>query len=147
MKSRILLLIGALLIITPQLNGCVGTMVQRVNNVVDNMTGANDANNQSFMARSGRVSRQQSELGMSLLPSQTPEVVTPVPAAAPVVAPAPVTKTATTPAPKAKIAAKKPTTVPTSSVQPVAATPADQRAAKPAKVAPKKPPVEDKKPG
>lgn len=143
MKSRILLLIGALLIITPQLNGCVGTMVQRANDLTARITGADDPNNKGFMAESGRLSNAMANGGMALLEGKPVEGVTaPAPAAA--VAPMPVAKVAS-PAPKP--AANKKATVSASSVQPVAATPADQRAVKPAKVAPKKPLLEDKKPG
>lgn len=147
MKSRILLLIGALLIITPQLNGCVGTMVQRANDLTARITGADDPNNKGFMAESGRLSNAMANGGMALLEGKPVEGVTaPAPAAA--VAPMPVAKVASpAPKPAPKPAANKKATVSASSVQPVAATPADQRAAKPAKVAPKKPPVEDKKPG
>lgn len=133
MKSRILLLIGALAV-SAALSGCAvaGRMAETAGGILNRISG--DRGNAASQTV-GAVGDLYTKVGQSVsndgangvsAPSASVEVVS---AAAPAAAPAPVAKTATAPTSakaKAKPAAKKPTT---SSVQPVAATSVDQKAA------------------
>lgn len=134
MKSRIWLLCGALAVAT-SLSGCIGTMVQKTvewgNNLTRSATGADDPNNNSAMARAGRMSVDNTNTALGAVGMKPADAAPPV-ALAPETAPASaVTETApvaVAPAPAAsattakKAPAKKVATKPTSSVKPVADT-------------------------
>lgn len=135
MKSRILLLIGALAI-TPTLDGCAvaGHMAEKVGGILNRIAGdRNSAVSQTV----GAVGDLYTKVGQSVSDTNASGTGAPVVSAEavppPMIVNVPVTKAATVPVPakpNPKAAAKKP---PTSSIQPVAATPADQPAAKPKK--------------
>lgn len=130
MKKRVLLLCGALAVVTT-LYGCA-SIIETSKSMVSKLTGADDPNNKGLLARAGRLQNEGTDAVAGAVGIKTEAVVTtpeamttaPTPAEQPAVTPIPVTTVAPAPEPAVKKApAKKVTTTQSSSVKPVSTSP------------------------